>query len=124
MENLLKPKILICGKDLVNDDLFLDLIQKNANTLFLKDLNNLENEVKELKSKILLFEFSKSFEDDLLKLKLLKAAAPWLEILVIGDGISREEVIRTFRSGIRDYFKKPYNTKLLVERLEALLKFV
>lgn len=124
MENLLKPKILICGKDLVNDDLFLDLIQKNANTLFLKDLNNLENEVKELKSKILLFEFSKSFEDDLLRLKLLKAAAPWLEILVIGDGISREEVIRTFRSGIRDYFKKPYNTKLLVERLEALLKFV
>jgi DNA-binding response OmpR family regulator len=124
LENLLKPKILICGKDLVNDDLFLDLIQKNANTLFLKDLNNLENEVKELKSKILLFEFSKSFEDDLLRLKLLKAAAPWLEILVIGDGISREEVIRTFRSGIRDYFKKPYNTKLLVERLEALLKFV
>lgn len=120
----MKPKILICGKDLVNDDLFLDLIQKNANTLFLKDLNNLENEVKELKSKILLFEFSKSFEDDLLRLKLLKAAAPWLEILVIGDGISREEVIRTFRSGIRDYFKKPYNTKLLVERLEALLKFV
>jgi DNA-binding response OmpR family regulator len=118
----LKPKIMIHGKDLVDDDSFLERIQKNAHVLLLNDLNLLDSELGKINSRILIFEFSDAFEDELLKLKLLKAAAPWLEILVIDNGLSRDNMIRTLRSGIKDYFKKPYNTDLLVDRISALLQ--
>jgi len=118
----LKPKIMIHGKDLIDDDFFLELLQKNANVLLLNDLNLLDPELGKIDSNVLIFEFSDSFEEELLKLKLLKAAAPRLEILVIDNGLSRDKMIRTLRSGIKDYFKKPYNTELLVERISALLK--
>ncbi len=118
----MKPKIMIHGKDLIDDDFFLELLQKNANVLLLNDLNLLDPELGKIDSNVLIFEFSDSFEEELLKLKLLKAAAPRLEILVIDNGLSRDKMIRTLRSGIKDYFKKPYNTELLVERISALLK--
>ncbi|MBN2365395.1 MAG: DNA-binding response regulator [Calditrichaeota bacterium] len=119
----MKPQIMVHGKDLIDDDSFLQLVKKNADVLLLEDIDYLKQHLDEIHSKLLIFEFSESFEEDLLNLKLLKAAAPFLEILVIDDGLSRDEVIRAFRSGIKDYFKKPYNTRLLVERIEALLRF-
>ena len=118
----MKPKIMIHGKDLVDDDIFLERVQKKAHVLLLNDLNLLDSEPDKIDSRILIFEFSDAFEDELLKLKLVKAAAPWLEILVIDNGLSRDNMIRTLRSGIKDYFKKPYNTDLLVDRISALLQ--
>ena len=52
----------------------------------------------------------------------LRAAKPWLPILMLTARGSEEDVLRGFRSGADDYLTKPFSVSELVARVEALLR--
>jgi DNA-binding NtrC family response regulator len=55
-------------------------------------------------------------------LKKVKAAFPKLCTVVINGGLSQQAIAGAFREGISDYFPDPYEVKLILERLEFLIK--
>lgn len=55
-------------------------------------------------------------------LKKVKAAFPGLCTVVINGGLSQQEIAGAFGEGISDYFSDPYEMKLILERLEFLIK--
>ncbi len=114
--------VFVYGKHISKDKNFRQLLKDKPCEYFSGDINQLEKALATKDAKLLVYEFSESWEDDLINLKILKASIPLLDIIVIDDGSSRDAIIRSFRSGIKDYFKKPYNVILLAERVEALMK--
>ena len=55
-------------------------------------------------------------------LKKVKAAFPRLCTVVINGGLSQQDIAGAFQEGISDYFSDPYEIKLILERLEFLIK--
>jgi len=52
----------------------------------------------------------------------LRAAKPWLPILMLTARGSEEDVLRGFRSGADDYVTKPFHATLLRSRMIPLIK--
>jgi DNA-binding response OmpR family regulator len=60
-------------------------------------------------------------------MEMIKAVCerhPRLIVLVVDGPLEQLQVAEAFRAGIRDYFRAPYNVKLLVERIRALCRRV
>ena len=43
-----------------------------------------------------------------------------LRVVLVNGGLTQNQVVIGFRQGIRDYFRTPYDTELLVERIQYL----
>jgi len=56
------------------------------------------------------------------RIEAIRANFTKLRIIIVDGGDVQEIVIRSFVSGIDDYFKKPVDSSLLAERAKALLK--
>jgi DNA-binding response OmpR family regulator len=53
-------------------------------------------------------------------IKSLRNRLPGVIIVLIDGQLDQTQVIRAFRAGIRDYFRSPYDARLLAERIGAL----
>lgn len=70
-------------------------------------------------------ELSSGDESELKVIKFLKSHQPLILVVVIdGDSTTTEAVVRAFQLGAKDFFRKPYDTVLLGDRIEGLLKKV
>jgi len=69
---------------------------------------------------LLVFELSASWQTEVERLRELMARFKKLCVLVINGNNSEEAIVKVFHYGATDVFRKPYNKKLLVERIEAL----
>ncbi len=54
-------------------------------------------------------------------LKMIKSAYPSLPVIFITDASSEKQVIEVFKSGARDYFKKPVDAKELRRTVDTIL---
>lgn len=53
-------------------------------------------------------------------IKSLRNRLPEVIIVLIDGQLDQTQVIQAYRAGIRDYFRSPYDVKLLAERIGAL----
>ena len=93
-----------------------------ADVSFLQDISQLNTTVQERNFTLVVIELSKDWKDDLYAVQSLKLNFPNILIVIVNGGGTQEAVIQSFRSGGVDFFKKPYDKKLLAERVEALIK--
>jgi len=121
-EERLKSNILLCGVKLAHDKTLLKTLTSKADVTLLLDTGKLEKTVKDRNITLVIVELSGSWQKDLSVIRSLKVKFPDIIIVIVNGGGSQETVIQSFRSGGVDFFKKPYNKKLLAERVEALIK--
>lgn len=118
----MKPSILLRGEDILLDENLLATLRKIANVLMIQTAGMMNENFNKKTIDLLVFESSENWENDLKELRSLKKNYPEMIIIVINGGDSPDNVIRTFKMGVDDYFKKPVDAALLAERIEALLK--
>jgi DNA-binding NtrC family response regulator len=118
----LKPHILLLGPGITKDEKLLQRLGAKTEITLLQDLGQLGPNTKEQNFVLVIMEISNSWEDVISAIYLLKASIPQAVVIIVNGGGSREAVIRSFRSGASDFFKRPYDANLLAERVEALLE--
>jgi DNA-binding response OmpR family regulator len=90
--------------------------------IFSQEITQLEKTIRESCVDLVVLEYSDDWENDLRAIKAIKATLPNLPFIIVDGNASNEIVIRSFRAGLEDYFKKPCDPFLLAERVDALLK--
>jgi DNA-binding response OmpR family regulator len=113
---------LLLGPDITRDKELLKIIEEKMEVSILQDLSQLEMIAQAQDVDLAVVELTKAWENDLSAVLSLKTSFPQVLFIVVNGGGDREVVIRSFRSGANDFFKKPYNPRLLAERVEALVK--
>ena len=113
-------KVFLVGPTISRDTTLLGNLRHQIDPVMMADLGELDqNEVMEDIS-LLIFEEHLSLEKETAFIKELKQKSPQTKIIYVGKN-SPEEVLRTLKAGVDDYFKIPYDPFLLAERVEALL---
>lgn len=117
----MKPRILLSGPNLTQDQGLVELLEEKLEVARLGEIQQLEESVKAHDIALVIMELSEAWKGDLMLMSTLKGNHPQLLFIVVNGG-GQEAVIESFRFGASDFFKKPYNTKLLAERVEALIQ--
>ena len=116
----LKAKLIFCGPTLVQDKT-LQLLSRKRFDLFLVRANeDLETIVAAEELNLLVLEIGPDWHADLEIIRRLLLQHPGLCVIVIDGNSSDEAILKAFHYGAMDFFAKPYNKELLVERIEAL----
>lgn len=118
----MKQKVLLCGSEVTKDKELLKILKKIAKVLLLRDYSQIKMIILKQNIDLVVIELTKDWEDELSIVRLLKTNLPQILIIIVNGGGDRDIVLMSFRSGVNDFFKKPYKPGLLAERMEALLK--
>ena len=79
------------------------------------------NFMKDCQADIILLDCNFEIETGLKSLKYVKAIWPTIPVLFLADISFEEAVLKAFRAGARDFFKKPVNVAELQDTIEGLL---
>ncbi len=118
----MKPKVLLLGERITRDQVLITQLRRKAELIFSLEITQLEKTIRESYIDLVVLEYSDDWEEDLRAIEAIKARLPNLPFIIVDGNASNEIVIRSFRAGLEDYFKKPYDPMLLAERVEALVK--
>jgi DNA-binding response OmpR family regulator len=89
-----------------------------------KDIHRIESILRQQHVDLLLLEITADRPAEVEIIKRIKKQHPAVAILVIdGDG-DHDVLIKAFAYGAKDGFRKPYERKLVVERIQAILKYL
>lgn len=121
-EYVVGERILLCGRHISHDTILQRLLGKKFSVMHFPDHPSLAQVVEDHSIALLIFEPSAEWERELAELLKIKKRTPEIRIIIVNGGESREAVIRSFKCGFEDYFKKPYDALLLAERAEALVR--
>ena len=113
-------KVLFLGPTISSDTTLLEFLRHQIDPVIMADVREInQNEVVEGIS-LIIFETHLILKKEIAFIKGLKEKYPKTKIIYVGKN-SPEEVLRTLKAGVDDYFKIPYDPFLLAERVEALL---
>lgn len=118
----MKAKLLICGEQIIQDQKLFNLLREKVDVSFLPNANGLESAMQQRRIDLVLFELSKNWQEDLRQVQSVRERFSGIPFIIVDGGDAIKAVVESFRAGLEDYFKKPYNPVLLAERVEALLK--
>ncbi len=118
----MKQIILLYGEQILLNKKLLKVLKKIAVVLTVQCAENIHEILNNKSIDLLVFESGKNWKHDLKLLQDFRKNYPDLIIIIINGGDSPDNVIRSFKIGVDDYFKKPLDAILLIERIEALLK--
>lgn len=80
------------------------------------------NSVKKRSTEIILLDPGFAVEKGLRLLKEIKSRYPSIPVIFLTDNASEDTVLRAFRAGVRDFFRKPLNTQELQQTVMDLLR--
>jgi DNA-binding response OmpR family regulator len=116
------PLLIISGPTLAEDKALHRDLQKIATVLVNKQNSNVETILDSRKVDLLLLEIDLAKPAEVEIIKRVKMQHPRLSIILI-DG-DHDVLIKAFAYGAKDGFRKPYERKLVVERIQAILKYL
>ncbi len=111
--------ILISGPTITKDEDLVNKLTKIAEVLRNSQNSRIEAILKKHEVDLILVEILKEAASELKLIKNIKNAFPGVAIILI-DG-DRELMARAFSYGVKDAFRKPYKSSLVVERVKAVL---
>lgn len=114
--------ILISGPTIAFDDELGRALEENAEIF--KNSNNAEIEsiIATHKIDLVLLEISKDRDWEVEIIKRVKKRFPGVLVVLIDGDNKRNVIAQAFESGVKDAFRKPYKTELVVERVNVLIK--
>jgi DNA-binding response OmpR family regulator len=119
-----KPCILISGNTLAADkDLQRDL-RKGGLVLINREKHGIESILRQQHVDLLLLEVAANRPTEVEIIRRIKKQHPAVAILVIDGNGDHDVLIKAFAYGAKDGFRKPYERKLVVERIQAILKYL
>jgi len=120
---MMKNCILISGSTTAIDTKLVSELQKTATVLTNLDNSNIESIIESTRVDIILLEISKENCSEIEIIKNIKSQYPDIEIILINGGRDRALMAKAFKNGVKDAFRMPYKIALIVERVNALLRY-
>lgn len=118
-----KPTVLISGSTISSDDLLCKEVQSNSVTVIKNSENHLvESIVLKNKIDLILFELDKHSNSEVSIIRRVKNKYPAIEFILINGNGNRNIIANAFAFGAKDFFKKPFNRPLLIEKVKAIIK--
>ncbi len=111
--------ILVSGPTIAKDEDLVNKLTKIAEVLRTSQNSRIEAILKKHEVDLILVEIIKEALSDLKVIKKVKNHFPEVAIILI-DG-NRELMAEAFSYGVKDAFRKPYKSSLVVERVKAVL---
>ena len=115
-------RILVYSNQIKKDINLLNELRKLAITQIVEKIQQLPSLLKTTKVDLILIEIEESYYKIFAVINSLNKTDPSIPIVIIDGGENQNVTIKAFRSGVKDYFKKPYKSHLLLERIQALLQ--
>lgn len=115
--------IIISGPSLFQDkSLYNGLIINNT---VLNNNNNfkLESILKEKTVHCIVVEINNDDPFEIENIKNIKKKFPDINMILIEEDRTRDNIARAFQMGASDVFSKPYKLELLLERINAMMKY-
>jgi len=116
-----KIKIAVYGQSLLANSNLLTRLDRKFKVLACSSLNQVRQTLESTSIKILLIEIGTNGKE----LKILKEVHkknPRLRVIALGQEEPKENLIKAYKYGSKDFFKMPLNEALLIERIEGIVK--
>lgn len=85
------------------------------------DNSQIESILSGNKVDLIILEISNANLREIEVIKIVKVKFPDIEIILVDGNGNQEVVAQAFAFGVKDAFRKPYQTNLIVERATALI---
>lgn len=115
-------KLLLCGKKVVNDEALKTLLRIKYDIICIKDFRKLMDILFHEVVKLIIFDISKKRNEQLKILIELKEKLPDVIVVAVNGSENVQNAAEILAAGATDVFPKPYDSKLLAERVNGLLK--
>ena len=116
-----KIEIAVYGQSLLANSNLLTRLNRKFKVLACTSLNQVRQTIESKSIKILLIEIGTNGKE----LKILKEVQrknPRLRVIALGQEEPKENLIKAYKYGSKDFFKMPLNEALLIERIEGIVK--
>ncbi len=100
---------------------FYRTISFGDNTVEVHLLRNLINCIRDCQAGIILLDCNYELEVGLSSLRCIKAVLPTVPVVLLADVSLEDLILKAFKAGARDFFKKPVNVYELQETVKGLL---
>lgn len=118
-----KKCVLVSGPTITKDTYLIDGLKKAASVIKCPDLKSIEKLLAQNHVDLILMEILKDKYSEVSIIKRLLSRNKDLKIVLINGNSDQEIIAKAFRYGVRDAFRMPYKVDLIVERIEALIKY-
>jgi DNA-binding NtrC family response regulator len=115
-------KVLFCGKKVVNDEVLKTLIQIKYDIICVKNFRKLLDVASRESVKLVIFDMTRKKKEQLQILNQLKEKLPDIIIVVVNGSEKVQDAAEILAAGAADVFPSPYDSKLLAERVNGLLR--
>ena len=114
--------LILCGQQICHDKILNSLLLEKYDIVCLENSSGLEDAAVRKKAKLVIVEF---LSNGLLQLDIVKKLTAKLDkaaIVVVTDNLNVEDNAEILITGALDVFPKPYQAKMLAERVDTLIK--
>jgi len=115
-------KLLLCGRQISADRELTNSLKSHHTIISVTDIKQIEKVLRQNDIALILLELSADRKAELKTIKKIKSRYGELIVLVINNQKSIHNVVEVFDAGAADVFSRPYNIKILVDRISALVK--
>jgi len=115
-------KLLFCGKKVVNDEPLKNLLQIKHDIICVKNFRKLLDVASRESVKLVIFDMTREKKQRLQILKQLKEKLPDIIIVAVNGSENVQNAAEILAAGGMDVFPTPYDSRLLAERVNGLLK--
>ena len=122
--NASRPQLLVCGKYLTGDKRLNRLLTKKYDLYIINQVQDLEKIVTQKTINLILIDVLKNRKKKLKTIKQLKRMIPDILIVVVNSSQNVRTAAEILTSGATDVFPMPYDSELLADRVDGLLKNV
>ena len=118
-----KHMIIISGPTLIKDKELYKGLHINNRVIITNNNFKLEAILKKHTAHCVIFEINNDDPFEIENIKHIKNKFPNLNMILIDGEGKRDFIARAFQMGVNDVFPRPYKYELLLERINAFLKY-
>jgi response regulator of citrate/malate metabolism len=117
-----KNCVLLSGATITQDEKLKEELEEFAIVLTSDDNSQIESILSANKIDLIILEISKANLQEIEVIKVVKTKFLETEIILVDGNGDQELIAQAFVFGVKDAFRKPYKSSLIVERADALLR--
>ncbi|MBV6506427.1 MAG: hypothetical protein ILNGONEN_02004 [Syntrophorhabdaceae bacterium] len=113
---------LLSGPTIAHDEKLKNELEEFAVVLSSCDNRQIESILNDNKVDLIILEIPNANLQEIEVIKIVKTRFPDTEIILVDGNGDQELIAHAFAFGVKDAFRKPYKTSLIVERANAFMR--
>lgn len=118
-----KKCVLLSGPTIAHDEKLKEKLEEFAIVLASDNNSQIESILRGKKVDLIILEVANDNLHEIEIIKIVTTKFPDTEIILIDGNGDQELIAQAFAFGVKDTFRKPYQSNLVVERVNALCRF-